>query len=183
MIQTEQVVERFATEVLNLLKADGEPFLTEIRHLGRKLKDGQIRILGTEKYAGPDGGAAPYGYIRYRDGSKDHVFERPVKKHTSEPEIQVRALLRMVIVHKCTNEAALQSAVIAAILASAMRVVGDAGINLLGGSGDGKTVLPEETNKEAEYLGEANLFAVDFDLTYQMSSGSNDCTFRCDGCC
>ena len=68
MIATEQIAGYLAQDVLNFLKADGVAFLREVRHLGRKLETGAIQIIGTEVYAGPDGSAAPYAYMRYRDG-------------------------------------------------------------------------------------------------------------------
>lgn len=190
MIETEELVRMMAATVRQLV-ADQSIFFTSVKSLGRKLKDGQIQIIGTEDYAGPDGGKAPYAYVRYRDGAREHSFQH-VKGTTAEGAIEVRAHLRFVALHKCRNEGALQSSILAALMASASKNDFAWRVTLLNSSGRGQTVQREETQgdtKEPEgtlaqdFLGEANLIAVDFDLTYTIGAGESACAFTCDACC
>lgn len=183
MIQTIQLTEQLGTAVLNLVKSGGQPFFTGVRTLGRKLKDGQIQIIGTETYAGPDGGAAPYLYFRYRDNAKEHTFTR-TKGLDSSPHVEVRAMLRAVAVHKCRNEGELQTALVAALMYAPIRIGGmPFDIVLQAASARGQTIIAEETVEEANHLGEAELIAVDFDMVYKLSADEYACSFTCDACC
>lgn len=182
MIETEQVVGLLATDVLNLVKSGGAAYFTMVRHLGRKLKDGQIQIIGTEIYAGPNGHEAPYAYIRFRDAEKEHAFTPSAKAYTSEPQVDVRAFLRIVGVHRCLNEGGLQTAMLAALLASGVRRANLFKVVLIGASQRGQTVITQETKETANDLGEAKLVAIDFDLIYTVSAGETSCEFECHGC-
>lgn len=182
MIATKDLVALLAERVRLTVTEQGQPVLQEVLSLGRKMKEGQVQLIDTETYAGPDAGRAPYGYIRFRDGSKEHAFSA-VKGFTGDPHVEVRALLRFVAVHRCTNESALQSGIIAALLLAGARSSNLYAITLVGSSARGQTVNAEETNEGVDFQGEARLLAVDFDLTYILSADEAACNIVCNACC
>lgn len=191
MIETAELVRQLCSTVKSLV-GDGQPFFGQVISLGRKLRDGQIQIIGTEEYAGPDASRAPYAYVRFRDGAREHNFQA-AKQTTAEPGIEVTAALRMVVVHRCENEAALQTAVLSALLASASRNGFLWKIIPRSASGRGQTVQREETQGDRsekedgkpgqDFMEEAKLMAIDFDMVYTMAAGEAACKFTCDGCC
>lgn len=188
MIETHELAHALGEKLKALILDGGQPLLREVRTIGRKMKTGAIQIIGSETYAGPEGHAAPYAYIRFRDGSNEHTFQ-PRRGLTSEVHLEVRAHLRLVVVHRCNNEGGLQTATVAAMLHAGIDSGGAYSVNLLNASGRGQTVQRAETGGDGEeredndYLGEANLLAIDFDLIYTVSAGLTDCNFTCDGCC
>ncbi len=182
MIATKDLAALVAEKVRTAVKDSGQPVLLEVLTLGRKLKTGAIQLIDTETYAGPDAGRAPYGYIRFRDGSKEHTFA-PFKGYNGAPHVEVRALLRFVCVHRCTSESALQTALASALLLAGANSGNLYSIALVGASARGQTVITEETNEEADFLGEARLIAIDFDLSYILSADEAACNLSCNACC
>lgn len=192
MIETKELVRRLGVTVRGLVGSD-VPYLREVVSLGRKMKDGQVQVIDTEQYAGPDASLAPYAYVRFRDGAREHVFTN-IRGTTSEGAVEVRALLRFVAVHNCRNESELQSSILAALLCAGMKNENLFQVRPIGASARGQTVQKEETRGDGKepdleseagenFLGEARLLAIDFDLVYTIGAGESACNFVCDGCC
>ena len=182
MIETKEVVAILAEVIRNKVRDGVTNIFSEVRSLGRKMKEGEIQIIDTETYAGPDDTVGNYAYIRFRDVSNEHTFS-VVKGYTSEPAIEVRAHLRIVAVHKCRNESELQTAMLSALLIAVPTQTNMFRVVPISGSQRGQTLLAEETRKEADFLQSARLCAIDFDLIYNLSAGESACNFHCDGCC
>jgi hypothetical protein len=193
MIETKELVRILGVTVRDLVRSGDAPLFGEILSLGRKLKNGQVQIIDTETYAGPDGSKAPYGYVRFRDGAREHSFQS-VKGYTAAPALEIRAHLRFVGVHRCANESGLQSSILAALLVAGVKNQNLFTIRPMGSSARGQTVQREETKGDERgtepdseagqnFLGEARLLAIDFDLVYTLSGDESACTFSCDACC